>query len=113
MNNLNDIRGNACTCQCQSETFCGERSLRRRLQQDCIACDNCRKDGVNGSQVWETGIKMLKVRSQRDEENWTHFHGVITRTTPKGTRLMNRRKPGLSESSKDTSSRQDGAIDSI
>jgi len=43
----------------------------------------------------------------------THFQGAITRTTPRGTRLMYLRKPGLSVSCKLTSARLELAMSSI
>lgn len=43
----------------------------------------------------------------------TNFQGAITKTTPSGSRLMYRLNPGRSVSSRETSERQDSAMESI
>lgn len=43
----------------------------------------------------------------------THFQGEMTSTTPIGVRLMYRLNPGLSVSARETSARDDSAMESI
>lgn len=43
----------------------------------------------------------------------THFHGTMTKTTPMGVRLIQRLKPGLSVSARETSARLAAAMSSM
>ena len=45
--------------------------------------------------------------------NKTYFQGAITKTTPRGSRLMYRLNPGRSVSLRETSERQDSAMESM
>jgi hypothetical protein len=59
--------------------------------------------------------KLGKCLSQRNQVEFTmtHFQGAITKTTPSGSRLMYRLKPGLSVSFNSTGARAWSAMDSM
>ena len=68
------------------------------------------QNGIDRSEVWETEVQVC----QRSRNQYSsYFQGEITNTTPRGTCLIYRLKPGASVSCKDTSERLDSAMESM
>ena len=60
-----------------------------------------------------TSQRVLFEMEERGNEGETYFQGAMTKTTPMGVRLIQRLKPGLSVSAKDTSARLVAAMSSM
>ena len=55
MDDLDDILGYASPSQREGKSFGSERSLRGRLEDDRVSCDDCRKNRVDRDKIREAG----------------------------------------------------------
>ncbi len=54
MKNLHGVGRDACTMQGECKTFGGKWGLGRRLEEDGVACNQRRDNGVHGHEIWVT-----------------------------------------------------------
>ena len=52
MDDLQRVLGHTCVVEGEGEALCGERRLRGRLEDDSVAGDKRREDGVDHDKVW-------------------------------------------------------------
>jgi hypothetical protein len=112
MQDLNNIRRDTGEYEGASETLSCQGRLWRRLQQNGVARNDGRKNRIDRDKIRITGTDSDSAGG-RSTLRKPHFQGAMTTTTPSGVRLMKRRKPDLSVSAKDTSERDEEAMESM
>jgi len=111
MDNLNDVLRDTSASQGKGKPFGCQRCLRRRFDQNCIACNDGREYRIDGDKEGEAAT--CEIRDLMSICGRTYFQGAITRTIPSGVRLIYRLNPGLSVLVRGTSAREDSAMDNI
>lgn len=115
MEHLDDGGGDACGDEGGCDAFCWFGGLRGGFEEDGVSCEDGGEDGIDRDEVREAlgglGFRM-RLRIKLQEVCETYFHGAMIKTTPRGVRLMYRLKPGLSVSARDTSDKDDSAMES-